>query len=175
MAIDDDEVEEVSSKKGGSGVLKIVMIVLSVVLLIGVSIGVTLYMTGAMTSMKSAAATNTAEADGESIKQDNALYYPFDPAFVVNFSDGKQIRYLQVSIVAMSHDPQAIEGLKTHMPVIRNNLILMLSNLNFDTLNSVEGKKKLQQEALAEIQNILKEKTGKPGIEEIYFTGFVMQ
>ena len=93
----------------------------------------------------------------------------------MNFSDGKQIRYLQVSIVAMSHDPQAIEGLKTHMPVVRNNLILLLSNLNFETLNSVAGKKKLQQEALAEIQNIMKEKTGKPGIEEIYFTGFVMQ
>ena len=94
MAIDDDEVEEVSSKKGGSGALKIVMIVLSVILLVGISIGVTMYMTGTMTSMKSAAETNAKEMDAENGKQDNALYYPFDPAFVVNFSDGKQNRVI---------------------------------------------------------------------------------
>lgn len=177
MAIDDDEddVNESVNKKKGSMSLKLILIVFAVVLLVGGSIGGTLYMTGAFDGTKMSAEKDSGTDAKEKPAGKEALYFAFDPPFVVNFTDGKQIRYLQVSIEAMSHDPMAIENLKKHMPVVRNNLIFMFSNLNYETLNSVAGKKKLQQEALTEIQNIMKEKTGSTGIEAVYFTGFVMQ
>ena len=103
------------------------------------------------------------------------IYYAFDPAFVVNFNDGKNIRYLQLTMEVMTYDASVVDDLEKHMPVIRNNLIMMLSNLNYEVINTVAGKRKLQDEALTEIKSILMDKTGREGVEEVYFTGFVMQ
>ncbi|MND09812.1 flagellar basal body-associated protein FliL [compost metagenome] len=38
-----------------------------------------------------------------------------------------------------------------------------------------EGKEKLQADVLAEMQKIMKEETGKPSVDAVYFTSFVMQ
>ena len=38
-----------------------------------------------------------------------------------------------------------------------------------------EGKEKLRADALAEIQKVMKAETGKPGVESVFFTSFVMQ
>jgi flagellar FliL protein len=75
----------------------------------------------------------------------------------------------------MARDEAVIENVKTHMPVIRNNLVLVFSNQNYETISTSAGKQKLRDEALAEIQQILKSETGKTGVEAIYFTSFVMQ
>ena len=75
----------------------------------------------------------------------------------------------------MTYDASVVDDLEKHMPVIRNNLIMMLSNLNYEVINTVAGKRKLQDEALTEIKSILMDKTGREGVEEVYFTGFVMQ
>jgi flagellar FliL protein len=40
---------------------------------------------------------------------------------------------------------------------------------------SREGKEKIRKEAEAEVQKILKEQTGNPGVKALYFTSFVMQ
>ena len=38
-----------------------------------------------------------------------------------------------------------------------------------------EGKESLRQEALKEVRSILKRNTGEPGVEDLYFTTFVVQ
>ena len=55
------------------------------------------------------------------------------------------------------------------------SLVLLFSSQNYQTLSTREGKIQIRKQALTEVQSILKERTGKPGIEEIYFTSFVMQ
>ena len=75
----------------------------------------------------------------------------------------------------MSHSKDGIEAVKKHMPVIRNNLILLLSSQTYETLSTHEGKEGVRQKALQEVQKILSERTGSPAIEDLYFTGFVMQ
>jgi len=164
----------------GNGFIKILMAVAAVIVLSAVSIVATLYVTGAMTGYRggSVEATQAVSNHGPASRQDSfrePIYYAFDPAFVVNFNDGKNIRYLQLTMEVMTYDDSVVEDLKKHMPVIRNNLIMILSNLNYEVINTVAGKKKLQDEALSEIKSILKEKTGREGVEEVYFTGFVMQ
>jgi flagellar FliL protein len=75
----------------------------------------------------------------------------------------------------MTREEDVVEELKTHMPVIRNNLVLVFSDQTYDTISTAEGKQKLRDEALAEIKQVLKKETGKTGVEEVYFTSFVMQ
>jgi flagellar FliL protein len=60
------------------------------------------------------------------------------------------------------------------MPAIRNSLVLLLSRQVYDELLPDEGKEKLRGEALAAVQGVLQAQLGKPGIEDLYFTNFVM-
>jgi len=94
---------------------------------------------------------------------------------VVNFVEAAQIRYLQVKIEAMTRDQVVADAVKAHLPQIRNNLVLMFSNLDYASLATAEGKQKIRDQALIEIQNILKDETGNSGAEAVYFTSFVMQ
>ena len=104
-----------------------------------------------------------------------ALYQALDPSFVVNFQDERALRFLQVGITVMSHDPEAIQAVKDTDPVIRNALVMLFSGQDATTLTDAKGTQKLQAEALAAVPKIVADKTGKPGIDALYFTSFVMQ
>lgn len=103
------------------------------------------------------------------------IYFSLDPAITVNFQRGQRTRFLQVSISVMAREQEAIEHLQRHMPVVRNNLNLLFSSQDYEVVSTREGKEALRQAALTEIRNILAERAGEPGVEEVYFTGFVMQ
>lgn len=104
-----------------------------------------------------------------------AEYYALDPSIVVNFNDDRAIRFLQVGISLMTHDPAAIDAAKAAEPAIRNALLLLFSSQTYETLSSAQGKLKLQQEALKKVQGVVQRSLGRPGIEAVYFTSFVMQ
>jgi len=104
-----------------------------------------------------------------------AVYMQLDPAFVVNFQDENALRFLQVGVNVMSHDPEAIAAAREADPEIRNALLMLFSAQDVKSLSDVKGKQKLQSAALAEIQRVLKEKIGRPGVDAVYFTSFIMQ
>jgi flagellar FliL protein len=104
-----------------------------------------------------------------------AVYTDFEQPFVVNFQDEGQLRYLQITVAVMSKNPKVVENLKRHMPLIRNNLVMLFSGQSREGLISREGKEKIRKEAEAEVQKILKEQTGAAGVKALYFTSFVMQ
>ncbi|MBD8881920.1 flagellar basal body-associated FliL family protein [Rhodanobacter sp. 7MK24] len=118
-------------------------------------------------------AQKSAHAPVEAPKVD--LYMPLDPAFVVNFKDGDSLRYLQVSVTLMSYDQKALDAAKDANPVVRDALVSLFSNQEYSIISSADGRRKLQEQALAAVQKIVKERTGKPGIDALYFTSFVMQ
>lgn len=103
------------------------------------------------------------------------LFLPLDPAFVVNFQDQDATRYLQVGVTVMTHDPAAVQAMKDSDPVIRNALVMLFSNQTYAGLSDVSGKKKLQAQALDAIRKIVADKIGKPDVDALYFTSFVMQ
>lgn len=107
--------------------------------------------------------------------KDPPQYLAFDPPLVVSFQDQATMRFLQVTVEVMGRNEETIAAVKTHMPVIRNNLLMMLGGRNMQQLTDRDSKEKLRQEALVEVQRILKENTGKPGVEDLYFTSFVVQ
>jgi flagellar protein FliL len=103
-----------------------------------------------------------------------SVYYAIDPPLVVNFEDGSAVRFLQITMEIMAHDEKTIESVKKNTPLIRNNLLLLMSNRNYQTMLSREGKEKLRQEALTEIRAVQK-KEGGPDIDDVLFTSFVVQ
>lgn len=117
-----------------------------------------------------------AEAHEADAKKEKVSYYEaLDPAFLANFMVNGRQRYVQVAIAVMARDETGIAALKTHMPLVRNRIVMLLSGESFEYLQTDEGRVQLQQKLLAAIQEILNKETGKPGIEQVYFTNFVMQ
>ncbi len=109
------------------------------------------------------------------------VYLPMDPPLVVSLEDQGAIRFLQVTVEVMARDEKLLEDVKTHMPVIRNNLLMLFGGQTIANLTSREDKERLRAEALAEVQKILKanprQDKGKVQgtVEELYFTSFVVQ
>ncbi len=181
----DDELKEASGEttKKKSGALKIILIVVGVLALLGTNIGMTLYLTS---NSKDAASEEGAHEEGEESTggdgehasgeaEKNMIYFKFDPTFVVNFQAQDALRFLQVTVEVMARDEQVIAAVEQHMPIIRNNLIVLFSSQDFTTISTRVGKERIRAQTLSEIQKVLKEQIGKPGVEEVYFTNFVMQ
>lgn len=122
-----------------------------------------------------AAQAASAEAPEAQQTAGEAFYVSLDPAFTVNFSGKGRGRFLQVSVEALTRDSEVEEHIKKHMPMIRNNLVLLFSSKTYDALSTREGKEELQGQALASIQSVLEQEAGTTGIEAVYFTSFVMQ
>ncbi|MHA6205507.1 flagellar basal body-associated FliL family protein [Dyella soli] len=102
-------------------------------------------------------------------------YMPLDPPFVVNFRDDQSMRFLQVGVSLMSHDAASLAAAKDAEPVIRNALVMLFSSQDYTILSDAAGKQKLQAQALAAVRKIVNDRLGRPGVEALYFTSFVMQ
>jgi flagellar FliL protein len=120
-----------------------------------------------------------AEEEDDTVNPDGskrvATYFDFEQPFVVNFMDEGQLRYLQITVSVMFMDPKTLEELKRHMPLIRNNLVMLFSNQSREVIITREGKEKIRTDAEAEVKKVLREQAGKSYIKSLYFTSFVMQ
>jgi len=56
-----------------------------------------------------------------------AVYYAIDPPLVVNFEDGSAVRFLQITMEVMAHDPKAIESVTKNIPLIRKTICCWLN------------------------------------------------
>lgn len=114
-------------------------------------------------------------AEGGHAAKRESLYEALDPAFLANYTVGGRQHYLQLAITVLAREQSGIDGLHQHMPLVRNRVVMLLSGETFETLQTDDGRVQLQQKLLAAIQEILNKETGKPGIEQVFFTNFVMQ
>ncbi|MDQ2695576.1 MAG: flagellar basal body-associated FliL family protein [Pseudomonadota bacterium] len=171
-----------SARKGSGRLLLIVGLVL--LLLIGGGAGAALYLMGGLDVLMNKAGGDAAmTASGDAAMtgampvayKDPPQYLSLDPPFVVNFDDQGLLRYVQISVSAMARRKEVIDALASHMPQIRNDLIVLFGNQSYENLNSGEGKERLRQQTLEVIQEIMRKETGAPGVEAVYFTNFVMQ
>ena len=69
-----------------------------------------------------------------------AVYYAIDPPLVVNFEDGSVVRFLQITMEVMARDQKAIDSVQKNMPLIRNNLLLLMSNRNYQIADVARGQ-----------------------------------
>jgi len=103
------------------------------------------------------------------------IYENLDPPFVVNLKQGGQGRYLQVSVALMSRHAEQLNTLKAHLPLLRSRLLMLFSGQEIDGLTTAEGKEALRQKATHEVQDMAERLTGMPVVEQVLFTGLVVQ
>ncbi|MCJ8167943.1 flagellar basal body-associated FliL family protein [Atopomonas sediminilitoris] len=104
-----------------------------------------------------------------------ALYEPLTPAFVVNYNHEGRNHYMQVHISLMARDQAKLDELKVHMPVLKNELVMLFSSQNFAELQKPEGKTQLRDLATAKVKEIAQREVGDEVVEQVLFTNFVLQ
>lgn len=157
--------EEAETKKS-----KMPLIIGLVVLLLGGG-GAGAYFMGVFDS---ADAAEEGAAEAEPIKA-VALYANLSPDFVLNYKVDGRGRFLKIAISLLTREQAVVDAVEQHMPLLRNELVMLFGAAEFDTLKSAEGKEALRSDALKAIQAIMQKEIGKPGVEQVLFTDFVMQ
>jgi len=107
--------------------------------------------------------------------EDDAIYWPVEPPFVMNFEGRSKAKYMQVGLVVMSRSRKSIDTLKKHMPAIRNELTFLLGSQKYVEMVTPEGKEQLRSEIIETVNTILKANGAGSGIKTALFTSFVMQ
>ena len=182
----DDENKNGEEQEKPKSKMLIIIIAVLVVLLIGGGVAAFFMLSGGDEPVTEESSEPT---------QKPAIYFDFKPPFVVNYQWKGRQRYVQISLTVMTREPAAIDLINTHMPLVRNNLVMVLGAQDFETLRTTEGKEMLRQTMLEEIQKVLMEESGGapaaagaeggdtglmagsgvPVIEQVLFTNFVMQ
>lgn len=103
-------------------------------------------------------------------------YVNLDPPFVVNFEAEAAVRFLQVTVSVMTRDTHIEQLVKDNDSRVRNDMLMILSGQNYESVASVAGKEELRRKCLEAVRTIVREMRGEPQkIEALYFTSFVMQ
>ena len=176
MAEQKGKPEESKETPPKSSKLMLILVIILFVLVLGLG-GVVLYVLGIIPGYKPKA---EAEHSEEPAVEEHAapkipLFAPLDPAFVVNLPPGGEARLMQISLTALTYDPAVVEALKKHAPMLRNNLNLLFSGQDAAKLRTVEGKQNLQAKILEEVRKVAQVQVPKGTVDEVFFTGYVLQ
>ncbi|WP_323752088.1 flagellar basal body-associated FliL family protein [Marinobacter sp.] len=88
-------------------------------------------------------------------------------------AQGRQ-RYAQIFLSFEAKDPAALAGAEKHMPLILNQLNMLLGNTEFTDLQTPEGRLALSQKMLDAVNKML-EQEREPAIARVLFRNFVVQ
>jgi len=196
MAEDALEDEEELEEKEPKNILKILVFVLAALLLIGVSVAATLYLTGFfdVKDEQSVAVLNeleesTTDADGNlkekelpekkkketpESQQFEQSYQEMKSKFTVNIPNSK--KYLQFSISVMTHyDDKVLDNVDKHQTALRSAILQVVRQKPVETYNSEDGMASVLIEIKEAMNGVLMGYEDFGGIEEVFFTEFVVQ
>lgn len=154
---------------------KLFIMIALVVALVAISVGSTLALVSFFSDSAEPTGTEGSESTAAVEVKQPAIYYPMLPVFVVNFESQGRQRFLQAELNLMLRDKDVVPALELHMPAIRNSLVMLFGGQIYEDLQTAEGKELLRQQALLSVQEVLQKEIGKPGVEQVLFTNFVMQ
>ncbi|MGB5324658.1 MAG: flagellar basal body-associated FliL family protein [Pseudomonadales bacterium] len=104
-----------------------------------------------------------------------AIYFAINPKFQTNYDVDGRPRLFQLAIALVTREQDVVDALGTHLPTIKSRLVILLSGQKFKALQTPEGREELREQCLLAVQEILNKEIGKPGVEKVLFTDFVMQ
>jgi flagellar protein FliL len=95
--------------------------------------------------------------------------------FTVNLKDNDGERFLQAKLVAEVKDPAGGEMVKTLMPAVRNEILLLLGSKDVSQISNREGKEALAKEIVAAANKPLRGTPQAGTVESVNFTHLIIQ
>ncbi|MDN5753567.1 MAG: flagellar basal body-associated protein FliL [Nitrosospira sp.] len=147
------------NKETKSGAKKLILIIASAVLLLGAGGG--------------GAAWYLSQTQG-GVKQKPPAFLSLE-TFTVNLQSEHGDQHLQINLTLKMEDIVAADLIKLHMPEVRNRILLLLSGKSASQIATVDDKKKLAAELLAEIRRPFWENAPEHAVQSVLFASFVVQ
>lgn len=173
--------EELQMEEGG-GKSKMMIIIIAAVVIIAGGAAAYFLMGGSeepvaedTAAPAEQAADAPAESAGGSAKLGTALYVAMPRPFVFNVPGSGRDRLVQIKVQLMVRGSDNEETAKMHIPMIEGTLLKVFSTANADDLVTEAGKVALREQSVREVQQALEGITGSQVVEQVLFTGFVMQ
>ncbi len=169
--------EELQIEEGGGKSKKMIIIIVAAVVILGGGAAYFLLFSGSNEPVPVTA--NAAQGGNEQAAPranlGTALYVAMPRPFVFNVPGSGRDRLVQIKVQLMVRGSDNEEIAKTHIPLIEGTLLQVFSNSSADDLVTEAGKITLREEALNEVQRVMNEISGANVVEQVLFTGFVMQ
>lgn len=121
------------------------------------------------------AAESTDAGGGAAATIGTALYVAMPRPFVFNVPGSGRDRLVQIKVQLMVRGSDNEETAKMHVPLIEGTLLKVFSGANADDLVTEAGKVNLREQSVREVQKAMQELVGNQIVEQVLFTGFVMQ
>ena len=115
------------------------------------------------------AASDGGEGDG------SQLFVKLEKPLIFNVFSEDSVHFVRVTIEIKLTDPHFAPQIQANLTPIIHNLLLLLSEQPYFQYQTVAGKKKVRDEALALVRQVVKEQVGKPAVDNIFFTSLVVQ
>ena len=101
-------------------------------------------------------------------------YFEFPGDFTTNLKGSR--KFLQVSVgVSTQYDEKVMETVDSHQLALRSEILATISDFTEEDISGSEGKKKLSDKLMVVLNDKLKSLKEFPGIEDVYFTAFILQ
>lgn len=101
-------------------------------------------------------------------------YIPIQPSFITNYRAAK-LGFLKADITLKVVDAETAAAVHRHLPSIRHQLVMLLSNQRQADINSNTGKQQLRQDALSEIIAVLSQENEAAEVQDVLFTSFIVE
>jgi len=161
------------AQEGGGGKLatkKLIILIVVGVLLLAVGGAGTFFL------MKGKMAESGDQSHEEAKKHENAsLYFDMTKPLVVDFPAGSSMELVQLAVTFLVEDQETVDVLKKNEPILRNNLLMIISAQSPDKLTTTEGKEQLRNAMLTDVAATLKKLKAHGEVTEVLFTSFIMQ
>lgn len=151
---------------------KLFIIIIAAVIGIGVLVGIAVGVWYALS-------TGDSLMDGELESAPKTVlpiqYHRLQPPFVVSYLTSQGQRFYQVGIDVVTRSPEAIEMLKKHDPMIRSEVLRIVSEQQYNHVRTEEGRLALQQHLLDRLNQLVGSQGKEPAIEAVIYNNLVMQ
>jgi flagellar FliL protein len=170
--------EELKMEDGGKKRKMIIIIIAVVVLLLAAGGGAFFLMGDSVEAMGEQSTQMTDDTEGGGATGENtgtALYVAMPRPFIFNVPGSARDRLVEIRVQLMVRGSDHEEKVKIHIPHVEGTLLSVFSAANADVLVTEAGKITIRDSALKAVQNKMQEITGNQMVEQVLFTGFVMQ
>ena len=166
----EENTEEEGGKKGGK---MMVIIIVAVVVLLGGGAGAYFFLFAGgdeeVVEEEAVEAENQPQVSGE------AIYVAMPRPFQFNAPGLTRERLVQIDVQLMVRGTENEDKARRHIPMLEGNLLTVFSASSADDLVTESGKKDLREKATAQVRQVMSELENDPVIEQVLFTGFVLQ
>ncbi|UAA38163.1 flagellar basal body-associated protein FliL [Paraneptunicella aestuarii] len=170
--------EELEMEDGGGKKNKMMLIIIIVAVLVVAGGGAFFFLGGSEPvpeAMPQNAGQGGAVPGAQGANVGTALYVAMPRPFIFNVPGAGRDRLVQIKVQLMVRGSDNEELAKMHIPMIEGTLLRVFSTSSADDLVTEVGKVAMRDQSLREVQKAMQEIASKDVVENVLFTGFVMQ